>query len=339
MATYYLREQGSMVRKKDERLIVVKNSKEIAEVQLHDLDQLVVMGNIELTTPAIALLLQAQVDVVFMTIYGKVRGRFVANESKFAELRLKQLQVMSDDKRNLALAKPIVYGKLTNQRFLVARRSRESSHGDVRTQASATIGGIVEMIARSQAAVSIDSLRGFEGKAGAYYWGAYRLLIPPEYAFRGRVYHPSTDPVNALLSFAYALLQKDITAMVQLIGLDPYLGFFHEIHYGRPSLALDLMEEFRPVIVDPVVLNLVNRGVIKPNDFSKTKDADKPILLTDEAIERVIKAYEERVTTQVRYPPTGEQTTYRRCFELQTRQMARVVKSEQAEYKPMIWEG
>lgn len=339
MATFYLREQGAIVRKKDERLLVLKNSERVAEIQMHDLDQLVVMGNIELTTPAIALLLQSQVDVVFMTVHGRVRGRFIANESKFAELRLKQLQVMSDEQKNLTLARPIVFGKLTNQRFLIARRSRESTNGELKAQASSAIGGIVEMTARSQAAVSSDSLRGFEGKAGAWYWGAFRLFVPAVWAFKQRAYHPSTDPINALLSFGYALLQKDITAMVQLVGLDPYLGFFHEIHYGRPSLALDLMEEFRPVVVDPVVLDLVNHDLLRLSDFSRTTDAAKPVLLTEDAVERVIKAYEERVNTRVRYPPTGEQATYRRCFELQTRLMARVIKGESPDYRAMIVEG
>lgn len=339
MATVYLREQGSIVRKKDERLIVTKNDAVIAEIQMHDLDQLVVMGNIELTTPAFALLFQSHVDVVFMTVYGRVRGRIVANESKLAELRLKQLQVMSDEQKNLALAKPIVIGKLTNQRFLIARHSRAAARADIRAGVSAAIAGIVEMTARAQSAVSSASLRGFEGKAGAWYWTAFRMFVPPEWGFKQRVYHPSTDPINALLSLAYALLQKDVNAMVQLVGLDPYLGFFHEIHYGRPSLTLDLMEEFRPLIVDPVVLNLVNHDLLRQSDFTQARDANKPVLLSDDAVERVIKAYEDRVTTRVRYPLTGEQVTYRRCFEFQARLMARVIQGEASGYRAMIVEG
>jgi CRISPR-associated protein Cas1 len=195
------------------------------------------------------------------------------------------------------------------------------------------------MTARSQAATSSESLRGFEGKAGAWYWAAFRMFVPAGWGFKQRVYHPSTDPINALLSFAYSLLQKDVNAAVQLVGLDPYLGFFHEIHYGRPSLTLDLMEEFRPLVVDSVVLNLVNREILRVSDFSKTKDAAKPVLLSDDAVERVIKAYEDRVTTRVRHPLTGEQVTYRRCFELQTRLMARVIQGEASGYRAMVLEG
>ncbi len=338
MATYYVREQGAIVRKKDERLIATKDEQIVAEIPLHNLDQLVLLGNIQLTTPAIALLLQTEVDVVFMTVHGRVRGRLIANESKFADLRYKQLQILMDEKKSLVLARSIVTGKLTNQRALLQRRTRESSESAIRSPASAAIAGIAEMLARVKSAESPDSLRGLEGKAGAWYWGAFRLFIPAAWGFTQRVYHPSTDPINALLSFGYALLQKDLTAAVRLVGLDAYLGFFHVIHYGRPSLALDLMEEFRPLIVDPLVLMLVNRDLLHLTDFRRGQEADKPVLLNEDAVERVIRAYEERATERVRFPLTGEQATYRRCFELQTRQMARVIQSEASGYRAFIVE-
>jgi CRISPR-associated protein Cas1 len=153
--------------------------------------------------------------------------------------------------------------------------------------------------------------------------------------FANRVYFPSTDPVNALLSFGYALLQKDVTASVQLVGLDTYLGFFHTVLYGRPSLALDLMEQFRPLVVDPLVVDLVGREAIGQGDFVRGADKAKPVLLKEDAVKRVIQAYEQRITTPVSYRLTGEQATYRRCIELQTRQLARVIRGEQAEYRPM----
>ncbi len=119
------------------------------------------------------------------------------------------------------------------------------------------------------------------------------------------------------------------------MGLDPYLGFFHTVHYGRPSLALDLMEQFRPLIVDPLVVDLINKDVVGPQDFARGSEKERPVLLKEGAVKRVIQQYEERVTAKVRYPLTGEQTTYRRCIELQTRQLARVVKGEATTYQPM----
>jgi CRISPR-associated protein Cas1 len=333
MATYYLREQGAVVRKQDERLLVTKDRKIVAQVPMHQLEQLVVMGNIQLTTPAVGLLLQSDVDVVFTTIHGRVRGRLLHNESKFAELRLKQLQMMTDERANLAVAIQVVVGKLTNQQALLRRRIGESNRRGVVETATR---GIADMIARAANADNADSLRGFEGKAGTWYWPAFKTLLTRDMGFTGRNYYPPKDPVNALLSFGYALLQRDLTAAVQLVGLDPYLGFFHTVHYGRPSLALDLMEEFRPLIVDPVVVDLINRAGIGEQDFRRGSENEKPLLLREEAVKRVIEAYEEQVTTKVRYPLTGEEATYRRCFELQTRQMARVIRGEAAAYKAIL---
>jgi len=334
MATYYVREQGAVVRKQDERLVVTRDHAIVAEIPMHQLDQLVVMGNIQLTTPALAILLQSNVDVVFMTLHGRVRGRLIANESKFAELRLKQLQMMSDEKANLALAKPIVIGKLANQRAFLSMAMGDAPHAP-RGEIDKALRGIAEMIERAKTAGNADSLRGFEGKAGAWYWPAFKLLLKRDLGFTGRNYFPPKDPVNALLSFGYALLQRDATAAVQLVGLDPYLGFFHAVHYGRPSLALDLMEEFRPLLVDPMVLDLVNRTGIGPQDFRRGSEAEKPVLLKDDVVKRVIQQYEERVTSKTRYHLTGEETTFRRCIELQTRQLARVVKGEAAAYRSM----
>ncbi len=339
MSTYYVREQGAVVRKQEQRLLVTRERNAVmAEIPLHQLDQLVVMGNVQLTTQALALLLQSEVDVVFMSMHGKVRGRVVANESKFAELRLKQLQMMSDELANLALAKAIVAGKLANQLAYLRRAATAGVNGfmpkDQGTLDKA-LRGIAEMIVGAQAAGNADSLRGFEGKAGAWYWSGFRTLLKHDLDFKQRIYHPSPDPVNALLSFSYALLQKDVNAATHLVGLDPYLGFFHTVQYGRPSLVLDLMEEFRPLLIDPLVVDLLNREAVGKQDFVKGPDKDRPLVMTDGAVKRVIEAYEQRVTKLTTYPFTNEQTMYRRCLELQTRQMARVVKGEAKGYRAM----
>jgi CRISPR-associated protein Cas1 len=199
--------------------------------------------------------------------------------------------------------------------------------------------GIAEMTERTRRADNADSLRGFEGKAGAWYWPAWRLLLKNDLGFQQRVYHPAPDPVNALLSFGYALLQKDVMAAVQLVGLDSYLGFFHTVQYGRPSLALDVMEQFRPLLVDPLVVELINSGEIGLQDFARGGEQTRPVQIKPEAIGRVIRRYEEYATATVRYPLTGEQATFRRCIELQTRQLARVVKGESQVYQPMTSEG
>lgn len=342
MATYYVREQGAVISKQDQRLRVTKDNALVHDIPLHQLDQLIVMGNVQLTTQAVATLLKSQVDVVFMSLGGRIHGRLLSDDSKYAELRLRQLQVMSDPAASLEIARRIVLGKLANQLGLLqrlplnAQNAKEQNALVTQRPFLAAIRGIPDMSSKAALADNPDSLRGFEGKAGAYYWPAYRIFLADRMGFKERLYFPPPDPINALLSFCYALLQKDVTAAVRLVGLDPYLGCFHTVQYGRPSLVLDLMEEFRPVVVDPLVLRLVNLGTIKERDFQRGTGDHKPLHLTDAAVRRVLQAYEERATGPAAYPLTGEQTSMRRCFELQARQLARVLKAEAAEYVPFV---
>ena len=289
MTTFYVREDGAVVRKSDERLVVTKEDKTIGEIPLREVDQLVLMGNVQVTAQTMSMLLKARVDVVHMTRGGRLLGNTTSNGSRFAELRLRQLQQVNDPRASLEIARQVVMGKLTNQLHLLesiktrgdadwvgatddAGESRMASRASrILSQRAYTsaIEGIRDMILKAAQAQTAESLLGFEGKAGAWYWPAFRLLLTDDMGFTKRLYFPSPDPINALLSFGYALLQKDVVAAVQLKQLDPYLGCFHTVQYGRPSLALDLMEEFRPIVIDRLVLRLVNLGMIKTRDFER----------------------------------------------------------------------
>ena len=189
---------------------------------------------------------------------------------------------------------------------------------------------------QAKKARSLDSLRGFEGKAGAYYWGALKGLIPDEWGFQGRKYFPPPDPVNALFSFGYSLLLKDVSAAVQLVGLDPYLGFFHTIDYGRPSLALDMMEEFRPVLVDTIVLKLIFSQHVTSTDFEWTKRPKQPVRMQAATMDRLIEAYEQRVSEKAAHPEAGGQTSLRRVIELQVRRLARLMLGQGKAYNPFL---
>jgi CRISPR-associated protein Cas1 len=189
-------------------------------------------------------------------------------------------------------------------------------------------------VRQAQQAGNLDSLRGYEGSGGAGYWTGFQHLLRVDLGFQGRKYFPPPDPVNAMLSFGYSLLLKDVTAAVQLVGLDPYLGFFHTINYARPSLALDMMEEFRPVAVDSVVLTLVNEGRITAASFERTENPKLPLRLTEAAIDILIGAYEQRLAQPVAHADAGGQTAYRRVIELQVRRLARLVLGKARKYEP-----
>lgn len=256
--------------------------------------------------------------------------------SKFAGLRHAQLRKMSDAAVNLDIARQVVIGKLHNQREMLQTHTNEApvfSRGRV----AQSIGGISRMMEQARLTKSPDSLRGYEGSAGAGYWAAFKVLLKNDgLGFNGRKYHPAPDPVNALLSFGYSLLNKDVTAAVQLVGLDPYLGFFHVIDYGRPSLALDMMEEFRPVLVDPVVLGLANEGQISGSSFERTPNPKLPIRLTESATALVISRYEERIANRVMHADAGGQTSLRRVIELQVRRLSKVVLGQAKYYQPFV---
>jgi len=334
--TVYVREQGAVVRKRGERLVVTKGFDELMDLPLLHVRQVALVGNVQLTTQAAAMLLQHDVDVVFFSQYFKFRGRLVSTGSKFAQLRHDQLRAMMDEEKPLVLARQVVLGKLRNQRVILQRYLAKDGAGTAAGVLRRGVDGIAAMVDGAQQTDSLDSLRGYEGKAGAFYFAGLRGLLDPGWGFERRAYYPPPDPINAVLSLGYSLLLKDMMAAVQLVGLDPYLGFFHVIEYGRPSLVLDVMEEFRPILVDSLVLELVNRRRLTPEDFVKTGLKKRPVEMSEGGMTMFLRRYEQRLQDRVRHPVTGEQVSYRRCLELQVRQVARFVQGQGRGYVPLV---
>lgn len=329
MAVVYVREQGAILRKDGEVIRVIQKDRQLFQIPLSDLEQLVLIGNVQITTQAVVMLMKHQVEVVFLSAYGGYRGHTLSVGSKHAKLRLQQLRLCDDAQRSLKVAKQIVAGKVTNQRVVLQRRTG----ADARLRQA--LDGMARMQAQSEASHDLDQLRGFEGKAAALYFEGIRSFFAPDWGFRERAYFPPPDPANALLSFTYTLLLKDVETKLQLVGLDPYLGVFHALGYDRPGLALDVMEEFRPSIADLVVLNLVRGEKITLDDFERTNLPELPVRMTKAAMETVVQAYEARMADKIYHPLANGQTDYRRAIELQVRQMARVIEGQTADYPPL----
>jgi CRISPR-associated protein Cas1 len=341
MTILYIREQGAVVRRDGERVVVTKQQARSRQVErleqlpVRELDQVVIYGNVQVTTQAVALLLAHEIDIVFLTLYGKYLGGTQGSGSKHARLRHAQLRLSGNERASLAVAKRIIQAKLANQRNLL-QEIAPSSDPPVAARLAAAAQGIEQMRRECLRAGTLDGLRGFEGKAGAFYFGAIRHLLHPSWLFQGRIFRPPPDPFNALLSFGYTHLCKDVTTTLHLVGLDPYLGCFHALEDNRPSLALDLMEEFRPLAVDRPVLALAAAGKIKPGDFTYTGQGDRPVELGPALIPLWVAAYEERMAQVVLHTPSGQQNTLRRCLELQARLFARVVMGERQEYEGLV---
>lgn len=325
MATLYLTEQGSSLSKIDERLVVSRGDKTLEEIPLIKVDQVVVMGKgVRVTTPAVFALARRGVELVYLTRRGSYVSRTRGKESKFARLRFRQALMVNDPAATLPVAREMVRGKLLNQMALVQNSERRAAEG------------IKRMVARLDGARDLDVLRGFEGQGAAVYFGAFRHLLRQNLGFHKRAYYPPTDPVNAALSFGYTLLLNQLVGAVQVAGLDPYLGFFHVVDYGRPSLALDIEEEFRPLVVDRLVLALINDRKLEGGHFTRPAGKKKAVYLSEEGRRIFIAAYESWVDSAVVYPPTGKRTSWRRCFELQARQVARLVLGKAGKYHPFV---
>lgn len=343
MTVLYVREQGAVVRRDVEQIKVTRPRERqqeavLANIGVRELEQVVLCGNVQLTTQAAALLLQNEIDVVFLSLYGSYRGRLSRDGSKFARLRHQQLALTGDERRSLGLARHIVQAKLANQRNLLQRLEPDAAGrgAEVGRQLASAGEGIERMRRECVRAATADALRGFEGKAGAFYFGAIKLLLDPKWAFTGRAYYPPPDPFNAVLSFGYSLLLKDVTATIHLVGLDPYLGCLHALEYGRPSLTLDLMEEFRPLVVDQAVLELVLAGRLTPAEFTYTGRPERPVELGDGKMPLVIQAYEKRLDAVVAHGESGANQRLRRCLELQARIFARVVMGQRSDYQGLV---
>lgn len=329
MTVLYLTEQGSVVRKEGELFLITKDGSTLQKVPAGRVDQVVIFGNVGLTTPVISHLLQQGTDCVFCNSYGKYHGRLFSTESGFGLLRQKQLQATQDPETRKSVGRDVAAGKLTNQRTLLLRYYRE--RGDAVLEQAAV--GLQVCLERLEKAADLDTIRGLEGQGSALYYMAFKNLLQSDLGFAARTRRPPTDPVNSLLSFGYTVLTYAMQAAVRTVGLDPFLGFLHSVEYSRPSLVLDLIEEFRAIIVDSVVLRTINTRSMGTDDF---RQEGRAVLLTQEGMKKFLAHFEERIQTLVMHPTDHVRVTYRRALELQARHLARRVLGQEERYMPFL---
>ncbi len=340
----YLNTQGLYVGKSGRVLKVKEKGKVVQEVRINEICQVNLMGNVQLTTQAIQALCQAEVPIAYFSMggwfYGVTQGLGVKNIA----LRQEQFRMADVGSFCLRLARALVAGKIRNQRTLLQR-----NHVEPPREALAHLKCMREDAERAE---SMGQLLGIEGNAARVYFENFSGMIKVGrhsvddevvdgvvdggedefgfgFDFTRRNRRPPRDPVNALLSLAYSLLAKDLAVITQTVGLDPYLGFFHQPRFGRASLALDLMEPFRPLVADSAVLSAINTRMVTGRDFVR---AGKAVALTDAGRKRFFRAYEQRMDSLVTHPLFGYRVSYRRVLEIQARLLARVLTGELGRY-------
>lgn len=271
--------------------------------------------------------LQNKIDVAMLSTTGRYKGRLQGELTTNAILRHKQYQCANNPEFELQNATSIVAGKIRNMMAMVRAQRR------LRDEGRSPVSELDTLFPKISAARSLESLNGYEGTATAAYFRTFRAALKGEWqaAFQTRQYHPVTDPVNALLSLLYTLLYNDLYAAINIVGLDPFLGVFHRPRLGHAALASDLMEEYRCIIVDPLVLTALNKRVLVASDFVTTPN--QQLRLVPPALKKVLALYAEKIHDAVDYPPRQIRTTYKQVFEFQVRHFARVVLGEEKVYQ------
>ena len=325
----YVHTQGAKVGKKGENLVVTARDMPAVAVRLLDISQVSVFGGVQVTTPAVNCLCGHRIPLCYFSHGGWFYGVTKGLGHKNVELRIYQYRAVDDDLSALNLSRRLVDAKIRNCRTFLRRNMIKKDEKVLRE-----LNGI---ILRLPTVDNKETLLGLEGTAARLYFGAFPGMFKqpgdqPAFEFENRNRRPPKDPVNALLSFAYSMLTKDMTVTLQTVGFDPYLGFYHATKYGRPALALDLIEEFRPIIADSTVINVINNGIITPKDFVQ---AGGGINLTVDGRKKFTQTYERRLDQMITHPVFKYRITYRQVFDIQVRLLGRHLAGELPDY-PMF---
>ena len=339
--TLYLNTPGHWVSKKGDTLVVKEDGKKVADFRLHDLHHLAVFGRTQLSTAVVQVLCERDVPITWFTFGGWFYGMTRGHSLKNVFTRLEQFRTASDPAESLAHARLFVHGKILNQRTLLRRNHGQPDRGVLKA---------MKHLATSALHADHHSLLlGVEGSAALLYFSQFAGMVKDRaddsteaelhgqsefsFAFDQRNRRPPRDPVNALLSLTYSLLSKDCTVAAYAVGFDPYVGFLHQPRFGRPALALDLMEEFRPLVADSVALSLINNRMVTPADFVW---AGRSVNLKPAARKQVFLAYEKRMAAVITHPVFGYKVSYRRALELQARLLAKCLTGEIEQYIPFM---
>jgi CRISPR-associated protein Cas1 len=331
MATIYLIEQGATVHKDYQQFVIRISENNEIEVPIREVERILVFGNIQLTTPVINACLKQNILVLFLSQSGKYNGHLWGLTASHLNHELIQLQRQDDREFQLNVSSSIVWGKLMNSKRLLIRLNRKRQVAEVE-QAILGIHSDIDAIASVD---NIDSLRGYEGSGAARYFPAWGQLITNQsFSFSHRFRHPPTDPVNSLLSFGYTILFNNVLSLIIAEGLSPYFGNFHYGERDKPYLAFDLMEEFRSPIVDSLVLKVLNKSLLKLEDFAGTDG--KPAIYLSETGRRVfLKHLEMRLNEEVSHPDIQTAIPYRQVIQLQIRRYKRSLIAS-VPYEPFV---
>jgi CRISPR-associated protein Cas1 len=325
----YVDRQGALVRSRGDRLVVTDGEESLLRLNLRRVRQVVCYGRVGLSTAFLHKAAERGIEVVLLTKSGALGTRLVAPTSTDSQARRAQYRAAEDPRRAAGLAAGFVDGKIVNLRVALLRAARREDD-PVSLAGAQLLGALVDDLPGD-----LDGLLGAEGAASREYYQALRRMLDPVWEFAGRQRRPPPDPVNAMLSYGYTLLAHEAIAAVEAAGLDPMVGFLHRHRWGRPSLALDLMEEFRPVTVDVAMWRCVSSRQVRPEQFER--DPAEGCRMGADARHAFLAAYERRMLTLTTHQGSGRRVSLRVALSLQGKALARALLDPGEPYQPLRW--
>jgi len=336
--TLYVTSQGSYLHRDGETVEIRQDKETRLKVPIHTLGGIVCFGQVMCSPPLMGLCGEQGIPITFLSEYGRFWGRVQGPVQGNVLLRRAQYRATDDPEHTAAIARAIVMAKLANNRAVLLRATRdrpECSEAEVLRTAGMRLGQVVRRLERID---TVDSIRGCEGEGSRIYFESFNLLITnpaEEFTFEKRTRRPPLDRVNALLSFLYTLLTHDCVGALEGVGLDPAVGYLHRERPGRPSLALDLMEELRPVLGDRVALSLINRKQLKATQFKVTESG--AVHMDDDARKTLLVTYQERKQEEIMHPYLNEKISLGLLPHAQALLLARHLRGDIDGYPPFLW--
>ena len=327
MAVLYIKEQGAMIQKADERIIVTKNQNRLLDIPVFQIENIAVIGNVQISTQALHLLMEKGIDVSYLTYSGKYLGNTAAESSKNIFLRFEQYRFYLDGDRRLSMAKTITSNKISNQMEVMKEHRRKDSGYDW-DRDLATMKKLENSLSNQKTA---NEILGVEGMCSNIYFRSFGHMIDCDFDFNGRNRRPPKDPVNVIISLAYTLLTKEVSSALDAESFEPYLGFLHGIRYGRKSLALDIVEEFRQPVVDRLVMILFNKRMIGRYDFDFQNEGR--VMLTEDGFKKFCSEYERWMNGTNSL--SGEKS-FRNIIRNQVSLLKQSIRKGE-EYRPYSW--
>jgi len=332
--TLYITSDDAYVRKERETFVVEVNNEKVFQAPTHSIENIVCFGFKPLTPALMAYCAENNVGISYLSENGKFLAKVYGAQHGNVILRKLQYAISDDEFQSLAIARPIIAAKVSNYRSLLLRHQRNHP-GDCPEEVLSSAETMGRRLTNIQNSVSLEELRGYEGECATLYFGVLSHLITAQsedFEFTQRSKRPPLDPANALLSFLYAILANDVRSALETVGLDPQVGFLHQLRSGRASLALDIMEEFRAYLGDRIMLNLINLKQVTKKDFDIRESGE--VRMSDEARKALLNAYQKRKQEEIVHPFLGEKMTIGLLPHVQAQLLARYIRGDIPEYPP-----